>query len=144
MRLSSVRIIWITFVSTFTLLASSIVSSSPLMTFKMFQLTSASESHQITVVAQLPDCLGSSLHTHMDHDVSPHSSHSLSQSSSQPCDSHSESPHNCCSATCINILAFLPSFKNTTHFASQLSPIDDFSWGERVHRPQSLYRPPIA
>ncbi|WP_141707003.1 hypothetical protein [Vibrio genomosp. F10] len=106
---------------------------------------SASQSIQPTSSSQLPDC-----HSVMNSDYDQMNHHYsstdwlLTQSDSLHCDGGAESAHNCCTATCVNVMAFIPNLNNDTHLKTRLSRIETLNQGERVHRPHSLYRPPIA
>lgn len=137
MRLSSLRIIWITLFSIVTLLSSSVVASSPLMTFNM--LTTMSASH-ISKNSSLSGC-----HDHLSNSASSASSHEHGiEKTASHCDSDSKSVHNCCSATCINIMAFVPNSVNHALLSEELALIEGSTQKVFSLYPQSLYRPPIA
>ncbi|MCK6265774.1 hypothetical protein KP803_21165 [Vibrio sp. ZSDE26] len=112
----------------------------------MLDISNSNQSTPSPTQSQLPDCHGGTNidHTQMGHSVNVPTSHDMSKANSLPCDSSADSVHNCCSATCVNVMAFIPSLDNATHFESRLSRIEALTQGDRVHRPQSLYRPPIA
>lgn len=148
MRFSATRINWITLLSIFTLLTSSVVSSAPLMSFQMLDSInsiSSSKSIQPRSSSQQGDCHPAinNDHAQMSHHSSSSDSY-LTQSESLHCDSSAESMHNCCTATCVNVIAFIPNSNNDTNFKIRLSKMEALTLGKRVHRPHSLYRPPIA
>lgn len=146
MRFSSTRINWITFLSIFTLLISSVVSSAPLMSFQLFDASSTNQSTSSSTPPQRLDCHrgGGIDHAKMGHSVSAPISHDMTEARSLSCCSGADSEYNCCGATCVNLLTFIPNVNNDPHVKTRLSRIENLTQGERVHRPQSLYRPPRA
>ncbi|WP_308852264.1 hypothetical protein, partial [Vibrio vulnificus] len=109
MRFSSLRIFWISFISMFAMLSSSFASSAPLMTFQMLSTVQS----QSTMTS---DC-GMSVKV-----VDPHAMHSGSHQSASSqaesnqavktpanhCATDAPSIHNCCTAACVSVFAFLP------------------------------------
>ncbi|HFQ5016053.1 TPA: hypothetical protein ACGUP9_002052 [Vibrio vulnificus] len=145
MRFSSLRIFWISFISMFAMLSSSFASSAPLMTFQML---SAVQS-QSTMTS---DC-GLSVKV-----VDPHAMHSGSHQSASsqaeinqaaktpnsPCATDAPSIHNCCTAACVSVFAFLPQTAHSLPVSYHMALIPRESTAWSIERQQSLYRPPIA
>ncbi|MEZ9229643.1 hypothetical protein AB4259_00980 [Vibrio amylolyticus] len=115
------------------------------MSFQMLDIANANPSVQSTIQSELPDChRASNDHAQMGHGSSTPTSQTMTESDPPSCNSNADSMHNCCSATCVNVMAFTPSLNKVTHIETRLSKIESHTQGERVQRPQSLYRPPIA
>ncbi|HDZ3745315.1 TPA: hypothetical protein RSW77_002797 [Vibrio cholerae] len=136
MRLSPVRIFWISIISMFAMLSSSFASSAPLMTLQMI----SAFTHQSEAEAP-SDCVM------MDSSQMSHSmpmSHSSMEESSSHCMSDAPSIHNCCTAACVSVFAFLPQTAYSLPAQYQLALIPYESAKSVVQRQQSLYRPPIA
>ncbi len=145
MRFSSLRIFWITFISMFAMLSSSFASSAPLMTFQML---SAVQS-QSTMTS---DC-GMSVKV-----IDPHAMHSGSHQSANSqaesnqaaktptnhCATDAPSIHNCCTAACVSVFAFLPQTAHSLPVSYHMALIPRESTAWSIERQQSLYRPPIA
>ncbi|AMG02012.1 hypothetical protein AL543_03010 [Vibrio mimicus] len=138
MRLSPLRIFWISIISMFAMLSSSFASSAPLMTWQMI----SASTHQSEPEAEAPSgCVM------MDSSQMPHSmpmSHSSMEESSNHCMSDAPSIHNCCTAACVSVFAFLPQTAYSLPAQYQLALIPYESAKSLVQRQQSLYRPPIA
>lgn len=134
MRLSPIRIFWISIISMFAMLSSSIASSAPLMALQMI----SASSHQSEVPS---GCVM------VDSNQLSHSmpmSHSSMEESSNHCMSDAPSIHNCCTAACVSVFAFLPQTSYSLPAQYQLALIPYESAKSVVQRQQSLYRPPIA
>ncbi|WP_394251429.1 hypothetical protein [Vibrio profundi] len=129
MRLSSLRIIWITCFSMFAMLSSNIASSEPLMMIKMM-----SDNHSMMSSMSCMSTVSSSReHAHSD---------DFSHDDMLQC--QSEKQHNCCASLCLSPLAFLPIVNQPAPIKVQLALITFEKGIPAVERPQSLYRPPIA
>lgn len=141
MRFSSVRIFWISIISIFAMLTSGIVSSAPLMTFQMLSAVQPQSTVQ-SQITMTSDC-GMSVKV-----VDPHAIHSVThQSAKTPanhCATDAPSIHNCCTAACASVFAFLPQTSYSLPAQYQLALIPYESAKSVVQRQQSLYRPPIA
>ncbi|EGR4332564.1 hypothetical protein D6V12_15915 [Vibrio cholerae] len=136
MRLSPLRIFWISIISMFAMLSSSFASSAPLMTWQMI----SASTHQSEAEAP-SDCVM------MDSSQMSHTmpmSHSSMEESSSHCMSDAPSIHNCCTAACVSVFAFLPQTAYSLPAQYQLALIPYESAKSVVQRQQSLYRPPIA
>ncbi|WP_367986552.1 hypothetical protein AB2S62_08195 [Vibrio sp. NTOU-M3] len=133
MRYSRLRIFWITALSIMTMLVSSVVSSAPLMTFHMLSnnQTQMMSSH----------CGEPSSDTMQHHDTSHTMKH---QSSFMACAGDVDMQHNCCGATCVSVLGFVPVTTNSALLPAQLALIPHEPLLVAVSRGRSLYRPPIA
>ncbi|MGF1718519.1 hypothetical protein L4D20_00575 [Vibrio kyushuensis] len=125
------------------MLTTSVASSAPMMTFKMLD-------HDLQLQSNISPC-----HSQISADDSRHQQHSLTKrdsmqtlsdtmSSSPHCESNNESAHTCCSATCATVVVFTPNVTTPLLFDHKKSLFSSLSQGNRVLRPQSLYRPPIA
>ncbi|EHU9439254.1 TPA: hypothetical protein RQL13_000311 [Vibrio vulnificus] len=145
MRFSSLRIFWISFISMFAMLSSSFASSAPLMTFQMLSTVQS----QSTMTS---DC-GMSVKV-----VDPHALHSGSHQSASSqaesnqaaktpnshCATDAPSIHNCCTAACVSVFAFLPQTAHSLPVSYHMALIPRESTAWSIERQQSLYRPPIA
>ncbi|WP_260847713.1 hypothetical protein [Vibrio cholerae] len=118
------------------MLTSSIASSAPLMTW---QIISAS-THQSE--AEAPSGCVMMDSSQMSHSMPM--SHSSMEESSSHCMSDAPSIHNCCTAACVSVFAFLPQTAYSLPTEHQLALIPYESAKSVVQRQQSLYRPPIA
>ncbi|MGL0928286.1 hypothetical protein ACSTDZ_04830 [Vibrio vulnificus] len=151
MRFSSLRIFWISFVSMFAMLSSSFASSAPLMTFQMLSaVQSQSSVHSQSTMTS--DC-GMNVKV-----VDPHAMHSGSyqsasyqaesnQAAKTPtnhCATDAPSIHNCCTAACVSVFAFLPQTAHSLPVSYNMALIPRESTAWSIERQQSLYRPPIA
>ncbi|EPF2929469.1 hypothetical protein ACSL9C_002344 [Vibrio navarrensis] len=141
MRFSSVRIFWISIISIFAMLTSGIVSSAPLMTFQMLSAVQSQSTVQ-SQITMTSDC-GMSVKV-----VDPHAIHSVShQSAKTPtnhCTTDAPSIHNCCTAACASVFAFLPQTAHSLPVSYHMALIPRESTAWSIERQQSLYRPPIA
>ncbi|HAS6188008.1 TPA: hypothetical protein I7170_09310 [Vibrio vulnificus] len=129
----------------FAMLSSSFASSAPLMTFQML---SAVQS-QSTMTS---DC-GMSVKV-----IDPHAMHSGSHQSAKSqaesnqaaktptnhCATDAPSIHNCCTAACVSVFAFLPQTAHSLPVSYHMALIPRESTAWSIERQQSLYRPPIA
>ncbi|HDY7702079.1 hypothetical protein JKP28_16705 [Vibrio vulnificus] len=145
MRFSSLRIFWITFISMFAMLSSSFASSAPLMTFQMLSTVQS----QSTMTS---NC-GMSVKV-----IDPHAMHSgnhqsasfqaeNNQAAKTPanhCATDAPSIHNCCTAACVSVFAFLPQTAHSLPVSYHMALIPRESTAWSIERQQSLYRPPIA
>ncbi|EPX4140827.1 hypothetical protein ACW0FS_000423 [Vibrio vulnificus] len=145
MRFSSLRIFWISFISMFAMLSSSFASSAPLMTFQMLSTVQS----QSTMTS---DC-GMSVKV-----VDPHAMHSGSHQSASSqaesnqavktpanhCATDAPSIHNCCTAACVSVFAFLPQTAHSLPVSYHMALIPRESTAWSIERQKSLYRPPIA
>ncbi|HAT8541748.1 hypothetical protein F6X00_21775 [Vibrio vulnificus] len=129
----------------FAMLSSSFASSAPLMTFQMLSTVQS----QSTMTS---DC-GMSVKV-----VDPHAMHSGSHQSASSqaesnqavktpanhCATDAPSIHNCCTAACVSVFAFLPQTAHSlpVSYHMALIPREPTAWS--IERQQSLYRPPIA
>lgn len=136
MRLSPLRIFWISIISMFAMLSSSIASSAPLMTLQMI----SASVHQSETEAPSGCVMMDS--SQMSHTMPM--SHSSMEESSSHCMSDAPSIHNCCTAACVSVFAFLPQTAYSLPAQYQLALIPYESAKSVVQRQQSLYRPPIA
>lgn len=134
MRLSSVRIFWISLISIFAMLSSSIASSAPLMTLQM----ASASIHQSEVPSGCVMMDSSQMFHSMRMD------HASVQENSSHCMSDAPPIHNCCTAACVSVFAFLPQTSYSLPAQYQLALIPYESAKSVVQRQQSLYRPPIA
>ncbi|ENO8415093.1 hypothetical protein ACEQ4U_000407 [Vibrio mimicus] len=138
MRLSPLRIFWISIISMFAMLSSSIASSAPLMSWQMI----SASTYQSESETEAPSgCVM------MDSKQISHAmpmSHSSMEESSSHCMSDAPSIHNCCTAACVSVFAFLPQTAYSLPAQYQLALIPYESAKSVVQRQQSLYRPPIA
>ncbi|HDY7902405.1 TPA: hypothetical protein RQK50_000573 [Vibrio vulnificus] len=145
MRFSSLRIFWISFISMFAMLSSSFASSAPLMTFQMLS----------TVQSQSTMTSGCGMSVKV---VDPHALHSGSHQSASSqaesnqavktpanhCATDAPSIHNCCTAACVSVFAFLPQTAHSLPVSYHMALIPRESTAWSIERQQSLYRPPIA
>ncbi|ENM5813962.1 hypothetical protein V4V51_001421 [Vibrio mimicus] len=138
MRLSPLRIFWISIISMFAMLSSSFASSAPLMTLQMI----SASTHQSESEAEAPSGCVMMDSSQMSHSM-PMSYSSMEESSSH-CMSDAPSIHNCCTAACVSVFAFLPQTAYSLPAQYQLALIPYESAKSVVQRQQSLYRPPIA
>ncbi|EEW09286.1 hypothetical protein FXE87_08510 [Vibrio mimicus] len=136
MRLSPLRIFWISIISMFAMLSSSFASSAPLMTWQMI----SASTHQSE--AEAPSGCVMMDSSQMSHSMPM--SHSSMEESSSHCMSDAPSIHNCCTAACVSVFAFLPQTAYSLPAQYQLALIPYESAKSVVQRQQSLYRPPIA
>ncbi|GHZ71454.1 hypothetical protein VCSRO127_1197 [Vibrio cholerae] len=136
MRLSPVRIFWISIISMFAMLSSSFASSAPLMTLQMI----SASTHQSK--AEAPSGCVMMDSSQMSHSMPM--SHSSMEEGSNHCMSDAPSIHNCCTAACVSVFAFLPQTTYSLPAQYQLALIPYESAKSVVQRQQSLYRPPIA
>lgn len=134
MRLSPIRIFWISIISMFAMLSSSIASSAPLMALQMI----SASSHQSEVPSGCVMVDSNQLSHSMPMD------NSSMQENSSHCMSDAPSIHNCCTAACVSVFAFLPQTAYNLPAQYQLALIAYESAKSVVQRQQSLYRPPIA
>ncbi len=134
MRLSPIRIFWISIISMFAMLSSSIASSAPLMALQMI----SASSHQSEVPSGCVMVDSNQLSHSMPMD------NSSMQENSSHCMSDAPSIHNCCTAACVSVFAFLPQTAYNLPAQYQLALIPYESAKSVVQRQQSLYRPPIA
>ncbi|MEI2564580.1 hypothetical protein V7T16_12825 [Vibrio metoecus] len=134
MRLSPIRIFWISIISMFAMLNSSIASSAPLMALQMI----SASSHQSEVPSGCVMVDSNQLSHSMPMD------NSSMQENSSHCMSDAPSIHNCCTAACVSVFAFLPQTAYNLPAQYQLALIAYESAKSVVQRQQSLYRPPIA
>ncbi|MBE4577670.1 hypothetical protein BOO30_09245 [Vibrio navarrensis] len=151
MRFSSVRIFWISIISIFAMLTSGIVSSAPLMTFQMLSAVQSQSTVQ-SQISMTSDCSMRMkvVDPHAMHSGSHHSASSQAESNqaantpTNHCATDAPSIHNCCTAACASVFAFLPqtahSLPASYHMA--LIPRESAAWS--IERQQSLYRPPIV
>ncbi|EKA5636115.1 hypothetical protein OKZ62_002019 [Vibrio navarrensis] len=141
MRFSSVRIFWISIISIFAMLTSGIVSSAPLMTFQMLSAVQSQSTAQ-SPITMTSDC-DMSVKV-----VDPHAIHSVShQSAKTPtnhCTTDAPSIHNCCTAACASVFAFLPQTAHSLPVSYHMALIPRESTAWSIERQQSLYRPPIT
>lgn len=141
MRFSSLRIFWISFISMFAMLSSSFASSAPLMTFQMLSAVHSQSTVQFQST-MASDC-GMSVK-----EVDPHAMHSGShQAAKTPinhCATDAPSIHNCCTAACVSVFAFLPQTAHSLPVSHHIALIPRESTACSIERQQSLYRPPIA
>ncbi|UIP26796.1 hypothetical protein [Photobacterium sp. TLY01] len=127
MRRKSHRTIWLTFLTSLVLIVSSVVNSTPFMTFSML-----SDS----MVTAEPHCAG------MSHTAdTEHAEHSAQQPSG--CDHEMTMAHSCCTATCSTAFV-LPVQYQPFPLKSQFALRPAESVVSVVYTAQSLYRPPIA
>lgn len=138
MRLSPLRIFWISIISMFAMLSSSFASSAPLMTWQMI----SASTHQSEPEAEAPSGCVMMDSSQMSHTMPM--SHSSMEESSSHCMSDAPSIHNCCTAACVSVFAFLPQTAYSLPAQYQLALIPYESAKSVVQRQQSLYRPPIA
>ncbi|ENM5758508.1 hypothetical protein KW764_000368 [Vibrio mimicus] len=138
MRLSPLRIFWISIISMFAMLSSSFASSAPLMTLQMI----SASTHQSEPEAEAPSGCVMMDSSQMSHSMPM--SHSSMEESSSHCMSDAPSIHNCCTAACVSVFAFLPQTAYSLPAQYQLALIPYESAKSVVQRQQSLYRPPIA
>lgn len=136
MRLSPLRIFWISIISMFAMLSSSIASSAPLMTWQMISVS----VHQSK--AEAPSGCVMMDSSQMSHSMPM--SHSSMEEGSNHCMSDAPSIHNFCTAACVSVFAFLPQTTYSLPAQYQLALIPYESAKSVVQRQQSLYRPPIA
>lgn len=164
MRFTSHRTFWIALFSIFMMLMSSIVSSAPLMTFQMLSdgaiptleaVTGQDDrepNHRSTDHHHEAPCSAAMMATHHAESPSvpahPAASSSNTASNAQHamanCNDSQDMPHNCCSAACISVFAFLPRLKQSIVRQAQLVPFTPDVIAMVPAHPQSLYRPPIA
>lgn len=138
MRLSPIRIFWISIISMFAMLSSSFASSAPLMTWQMI----SASTHQSEPEADSPSGCVMMDSSQMSHTM-PMGNSSMQENSSH-CMSDAPSIHNCCTAACVSVFAFLPQTSYSLPAQYQLALIPYESAKSVVQRQQSLYRPPIA
>lgn len=140
MRLSPLRIFWISIISMFAMLSSSFASSAPLMTLQMISASTYQSESEAEVEAPSGCVMMDS--SQMSHTMPM--SHSSMEESSSHCMSDAPSIHNCCTAACVSVFAFLPQTAYSLPAQYQLALIPYESAKSVVQRQQSLYRPPIA
>ncbi|EIR1601250.1 hypothetical protein NMR69_003174 [Vibrio cholerae] len=140
MRLSPVRIFWISIISMFAMLSSSFASSAPLMTLQM--ISASTHQSEPEAEAEAPSGCVMMDSSQMSHTMPM--SHSSMEESSSHCMSDAPSIHNCCTAACVSVFAFLPQTAYSLSAQYQLALIPYESAKSVVQRQQSLYRPPIA
>ncbi|ENM5778326.1 hypothetical protein NTH33_002010 [Vibrio mimicus] len=136
MRLSPLRIFWISIISMFAMLSSSFASSAPLMTWQMISASTHQSESEAPSGCVMMDS------SQMSHSMPM--SHSSMEESSSHCMSDAPSIHNCCTAACVSVFAFLPQTAYSLPAQYQLALIPYESAKSLVQRQQSLYRPPIA
>ncbi|EGR1866387.1 hypothetical protein D3N24_02875 [Vibrio vulnificus] len=129
----------------FAMLSSSFASSAPLMTFQMLSTVQS----QSTMTS---DC-GMSvkvLDPHAMHSGSHQSASSQAESNqavktlANHCATDAPSIHNCCTAACVSVFAFLPQTAHSLPVSYHMALIPRESTAWSIERQQSLYRPPIA
>lgn len=140
MRLSPLRIFWISIISMFAMLSSSFASSAPLMTWQM--ISASTHQSESEAEAEAPSGCVMMDSSQMSHAMPM--SHSSMEESSSHCMSDAPSIHNCCTAACVSVFAFLPQTAYSLPAQYQLALIPYESAKSVVQRQQSLYRPPIA
>ncbi|RJX72978.1 hypothetical protein DZ860_07450 [Vibrio sinensis] len=161
---------WLTLVTALTLLVSSVVSSAPLMTFQMIEantkMTMSSHDDNNDELMHSSGHNDSSHHA-MNQSMDPNQTHhALTRAPSNSphhnstsveneigsnnidsminCADGNNMSHNCCDATCTNVMAAL-SQARASHFQHTqlaLMPLEGLT--AETFEPSSLYRPPIA
>ncbi|MGL4380860.1 MAG: hypothetical protein ACRCTB_07300 [Vibrio sp.] len=121
------------------MLSSSFASSAPLMTWQMI----SASTHQSEPKAEAPSGCVMMDSSQMSHAIHADEPLSMEKSSSH-CMSDAPSIHNCCTAACVSVFAFLPQTAYSLPAQYQLALIPYESAKSVVQRQQSLYRPPIA
>ncbi|HFG1892712.1 TPA: hypothetical protein ACGF6R_001396 [Vibrio cholerae] len=118
------------------MLSSSIASSAPLMTWPMISASTYQSEAEAPFGCVMVDASKISPTMPM--------SHSSMEESSNHCMSDAPSIHNCCTAACVSVFAFLPQTAYSLPAQYQLALIPYESTKSVIQRQQSLYRPPIA
>lgn len=135
----SLHTIWVSMLVMMTLLASSLVSSAPLMAITMSPTSAV--SHSVTDDANPPQHCSNMNAAHHDSDASD----MISSAMSNDCIDHSgQGVDSCCSVMCMTTLAFFITEHQpfTPHAVLLLINVEATRGIVTVAR--SLYRPPIA
>ncbi|MGF1754971.1 hypothetical protein L4C33_15425 [Vibrio makurazakiensis] len=148
MRLSTLRIFWITCFSMFTMLTSNIASSESLMMINMLSSAQTmSMSMNCTVMNEDINSetdIEAKQNGHTQTSKMLHHNAADNSMSMMDCGSGPDHSCNCCDAMCMTKIAFAPQVTNSPSLHSHLALITLEPSLSIAGLARSLYRPPIA
>ncbi|WP_413470506.1 hypothetical protein [Vibrio navarrensis] len=129
----------------FAMLSSSFASSAPLMTFQMLSAVQSQSTMTsdcgMSVKMVAPHAMHSGSHHSANYQAE---SHQAAKTPTNHCATDAPSIHNCCTAACVSVFAFLPQTAHASPVSYHMALIPRESTAWSIERQQSLYRPPIA